>query len=312
MNTTQLPLARYRFRFKITKPFITPDYAGSMLRGVFGHALKAISCIEKKENCKHCSRYRECLYPAVFEAPPQQHQLQKFSQIPNPYVIEPNQKEQQCYQINDLFEFSMVLTGIALKQLPLIILAWKRAFERGLTKYDGKGILFDVALIDANNHQKIILNREEEIIKEHDTQLVLPKEKSLKALTLNFVTPLRIQRKSKPLKANNLTARDMLVTLARRVNLINEFHNHTIIIDDFSTLIAATEYVDMTPELYWYDWTRYSNRQKQKMTLGGVMGKITIRGDLAPFVPLLYMGQWLHLGKNATFGMGHYELELAS
>jgi hypothetical protein len=30
-------------------------------------------------------------------------------------------------------------------------------------------------------------------------------------------------------------------------------------------------------------------------------------GDLAPFAKLLYLGQWLHLGKNTTFGMGRYE-----
>jgi len=66
----------------------------------------------------------------------------------------------------------------------------------------------------------------------------------------------------------------------------------------------------MESQLTWVDWSRYSNRQHQKMTLGGLMGKIILTGELAPFVPMLYLGQWLHFGKNATFGMGRYQLAL--
>ncbi len=310
MTITHIPLTRYRFRFKITHAFIVPDYAGSMLRGAFGHALKDICCIEKKANCQQCSRYRDCLYPAVFEAPPQHHTLQKFNQIPNPYVIEPTQKNQTQYYVNDYYEFTMVLTGIALKQLALIVLAWERAFERGLSKYKGKGELFDVAMVDESHHCHIIYAQDNKTIEDHNTLLKLPKEKELDALKLDFITPLRIQKKSKPLNSNNLAIRDILVTLARRVNLINEFHNQTVFIDDFSALITATADINMTSDLYWKDWTRYSNRQKQKMTLGGLMGSITIKGKLAPFIPILYLGQWLHFGKNSTFGMGHYQLSL--
>lgn len=310
MRITQIPLTRYRFRFIITRAFKTPVYSGSMLRGAFGHALKDICCITRQSACQQCSLYNDCLYPAVFEAPPQQHQLQKFSQIPNPYVIEPALTKKLNYQANDCFEFTMILTGIALKQLPLIILAWKRAFECGLTTNKGTGKLLDVALVTANNDHQVIFHQDDENIKEHDRQLILPVEKELNELSLIFITPLRIQRKSKPIQADNLTVRDLMVTLARRVNLVNEFHNQTTFIDNFTALIAAVENIDMSTQLYWKDWTRYSNRQKQKMTLGGLMGKITITGKLAPFIPILYMGQWLHFGKNATFGMGRYHLKL--
>jgi hypothetical protein len=68
---------------------------------------------------------------------------------------------------------------------------------------------------------------------------------------------------------------------------------------------------DDRTQLRWKDWTRYSSRQKQEMTLGGVMGRWLLRGELAPLWPWLYLGQWLHLGKNATMGMGAYTLEPA-
>jgi hypothetical protein len=64
--------------------------------------------------------------------------------------------------------------------------------------------------------------------------------------------------------------------------------------------------------LHWKDWTRYSSRQKQEMTLGGVVGPWVLHGDLFPLMPWLELGQWLHLGKNATMGMGAYQLEFHS
>lgn len=37
------PVARYRFEFKVRQTIRLPDYAGSMLRGAFGHALRQLS-----------------------------------------------------------------------------------------------------------------------------------------------------------------------------------------------------------------------------------------------------------------------------
>ena len=49
-----------------------------------------------------------------------------------------------------------------------------------------------------------------------------------------------------------------------------------------------------------------------KGALGGVLGRWSLRGDpatLAALWPWLWLGQWLHVGKNATMGMGAYALE---
>jgi CRISPR/Cas system endoribonuclease Cas6 (RAMP superfamily) len=48
------------------------------------------------------------------------------------------------------------------------------------------------------------------------------------------------------------------------------------------------------------------------MVLGGAVGSWTLAGDLAPFWPLLYLGQWLHVGKSATFGLGRYRLKAST
>ena len=38
----ELPIARYRFSFTLETEMRLPEYAGSTLRGVFGHALRRL------------------------------------------------------------------------------------------------------------------------------------------------------------------------------------------------------------------------------------------------------------------------------
>ena len=60
--------------------------------------------------------------------------------------------------------------------------------------------------------------------------------------------------------------------------------------------------------LYWHDWERYSNRQKTRMKLGGFMGEITYKGDFEPFLPYIRLGEYVHVGKGSSFGLGRYRI----
>jgi len=64
-----------------------------------------------------------------------------------------------------------------------------------------------------------------------------------------------------------------------------------------------------TNDLAWCDWERYSQRQDQRMLMGGITGKVVYRGALGPFVPLLRFCEYTHLGKATTFGLGKIHME---
>jgi hypothetical protein len=64
-----------------------------------------------------------------------------------------------------------------------------------------------------------------------------------------------------------------------------------------------------TTALTWHDWTRWSSRQQQHMKLGGLMGRFRLpNGALADLWPLIWLGQYLHIGKNTSFGLGAYRI----
>ena len=80
---------------------------------------------------------------------------------------------------------------------------------------------------------------------------------------------------------------------------------------DVPAITAIAEQLTDQRALHWFDWKRYSSRQQQEMTLGGVVGQWHLHGPteaLANAWPWLWLGQWLHVGKNATMGLGGYRL----
>ena len=43
--------------------------------------------------------------------------------------------------------------------------------------------------------------------------------------------------------------------------------------------------------------------------MGGVVGEMTLEGDLRPFSALLRTAEIVHVGKGTTFGLGKIEVE---
>ena len=82
-----LQLARYHLVFQSADSLRLPEYTGSAWRGVFGHALKKLVCVTREPACPGCLLYRSCVYPYIFETPPDPAvgQLTKYTAAPHPY-----------------------------------------------------------------------------------------------------------------------------------------------------------------------------------------------------------------------------------
>lgn len=316
MPSMELPIARYRFTARWQDAVRLPQYAGSLLRGQFGAALRHMACMTRQSRCADCPLQSTCPYTQIFEAPPPPaHALQKFSAIPNAYVMEPPPLGERDYAAGDELVFHMVLMGAAREQLALVVFAWQRALARGLTRQRAAAELMQVDWLEAAGERYTVWTQDEPVLQEHPAQLAIPPAPaSLSALTLHIHTPLRLQQQGKPLRPRQLSARTLTAALARRAALVLEFHAGQAQWGKAAREAAAlaAQVQDARDELRWYDWTRFSSRQQQEMTLGGVLGRWRLAADpdtLAQLWLWLWLGQWLHVGKNATMGMGAYTLE---
>lgn len=308
MNLTDaFPAARYRFEFQVCTPIVLHDYGGSALRGAFGHALRHIACITQAPDCKACALHRTCAYPEVFETPPPlDYTRRQYSNIPNPFVIEPPPWGARTFAPGTSFEFAMILIGPALRHLPLIVMALKRAFAGGIAKNAGTAQLSRVWLDGAPDP---IMDGPNGRLREHSQQLAITTASPvIEKVSIEFQTPLRLQREGEVLGAGEVTARDLLMALLRRVANVTEMHLHESLDVDFPAMNRAATAIESRKELEWRSWTRYSQRQRREMQFSGLVGRWTLQGDLNPFWPLLYLGQWLHVGKNTTFGLGRYAI----
>jgi hypothetical protein len=306
----QLPVARYCFTFRMQDDLRLPEYAGSLLRGQFGASLRGIACMTGLPECKPCPLYRTCPYPAIFEAPaPPAHVLQRFSQVPNAYVIEPPPLGFRRIDAGERVSFHIVLVGRALTQLPLITYAFERAFERGLGRLRARGCLEDIVLGRPSAPQSV-WDAERSSVRSHDHALTIPELTQIGTIRLMITTPLRLQNQGHPIAPDKLTPRTLVTALLRRASLLFELHaDMPPVGTEARRLASAAERLTDQRRLEWKDWTRFSSRQDQKMTLGGAVGEWKLAGDLRELLPWFWLGQWLHVGKETTMGMGMYTLE---
>jgi hypothetical protein len=362
-SMANLPIARYAFTARVQQPLALPDYAGSLLRGQFGAALRHVACMTRAPTCPGCPLLQTCPYSRIFEAPPPpkgSHALQDFSSIPNPYIIEPPTPGARVLDADDRLVFHMVLVGHAAEQLALIIFALQRALAQGLTRARAPTDLMQVDWVDETGRAHLIWHIERPVLLPHrtknhqdpcrsefiptgeqssppsartnsalqNTEPISPQcDAPARQLTLNITTPLRLQSQGKPLGVGQLTPRSLVAAVARRTALLMEFHaGQATSCEGFCPATSAnstwgeaarhltrlSEHLTDTQDLHWFDWTRYSSRQQQEMTLGGVLGQWTLHGApevLAEIQPWLWLGQWLHVGKNASMGLGGYRLQ---
>jgi hypothetical protein len=308
----QLPVARYRFCFRMREPLRLPQYAGSLLRGQFGSALRRSACITGAKACAGCPLLTTCPYPMIFETPaPPEHRLQKFSAVPNPYVIEPPAGVRRL-GAGDTLRFDVVLIGRALERLALIAHALQRALGEGLGKARARGDLIDITLETAAGREAVWDSASGKLAA-HTAQLTVPEFPRTREVTLAFETPLRLQEKGQPLSAAQLSPRALVMALVRRIELLFEFHAGVAGLGAQAPALArAAESLFEQRDLRWKDLVRYSSRQRQTVPQGGVIGTWTLRGELQPLLPWLWLGQWLHAGKSATMGLGGYRLKVGA
>lgn len=306
-----LPVARYRFRFCMAGELILPEYAGSLLRGQFGAALRRTACMTGAKVCIGCPLLHTCPYPAIFETPaPETHALQKFSQVPNPYVIEPPAFGTRCIPANHGLEFGLVLVGRALDQLPLIAFALQRAFGHGLGKQRIPGHLEDIVW-EREGGNISVWDSGSGRIDAHNPTLIIPALQGTRRAHLKIATPMRLQSQGHPLGPDEVSPRKLLTTIMRRASLLFEMHaGQPGVAVEAPTLARRAEALADIRSLRWMEWSRFSSRQQAEMTLGGVVGDWVLEGALGPLAAWLWLGQWLHVGKNATMGMGHYAVSV--
>jgi hypothetical protein len=328
-------VARYRLTYRVSRPVAFEGYLGSVLRGTFGARLKRISCPSTTVRCVGCEWRTSCAYAYIFETPVPEgaQRLRTHQDVPRPFVIEAPSPGVVRLVAGDELSLGLVLLGRAVDYLPHFILAFREidrfaqgpatgpganvrleefAVERGGSggREAGKGTApsLDGVVWCADDPRRVaggpvLTGREILTRAAAGTTEATGGDDGLKALTITFQTMTRLKHEAGYARRPEFPV--LVRSLLRRVSNLLYFHGGADLGVDFRDLIARAGQVSLAHDgTCWQDWTRYSSRQGAAMDLGGFVGEARYAGDLDPFLPLLLLGEYVHVGKNATFGLG--------
>jgi hypothetical protein len=305
-----LSLACYRLIFRAVDDLRLPAYTGSAWRGAFGHALKRLVCVTREPACPPCLLYRSCIYPYVFETPPDPGvgKLTQYPAAPHPFVLIPDEHSGGVVA-GEILTLDVHLFGHGNRHLPYIIHALNQAGQCGLSKDRGALALERVAQTDGQNWQPIYAPGESFTPLPAAAPVAPP---CPERLALRFLTPLRLTSESRLVSQDRFQFHHLFSNLLRRISLLTAFHTDAPLEADFAGLTQAARVIEVDhARLRWHDWTRYSSRQDALIQMGGLVGEIELTGGgLEPFWPYLWLGQWTHAGKGAVMGLGRYQIDL--
>jgi hypothetical protein len=303
-----IPYLRLRATLSAEEAVVLPAFLGSMLRGAFGHALRRMVCVMGPEQaCAECGLRQACAYTRIFEPyvegePPPF--LRGIDQAVRPYVFEPLDEGGRLAP-GEALRFDLLLFGQAAELAAYTVLAVERMARVGLGARRAPFRLQKVEALSPDGSAQEVFRAGAPLSGARITAGVpeavpLPEGE----VTLRFETPLRI--KVRDHLNDRPRFRDLAFNMLRRILELAHFHVPGAVIEwNFRPLLERADDVRiLAVDLAWHDWERFSQRQGTTMKLGGLVGTVTLAGDLAPFNPLLRAAEVVHVGKGATFGLG--------
>lgn len=299
--------ARFTFIIRFEEQAHLPAYKGGTLRGGFGYALKRAVCVYRSRDCDECMLGSQCAYRNIFDTPlPEGSQvLRKTLYIPHPFIIEPPLDNRTDFEPGEGTSFGLVLIGRIIEFLPFFIMAFDNLGRMGLGRERRK-----FSLMAVESGDSIIYEGESGTIIGEPSVLRLSdfnngKDKFLERVELDFLTPVRMIYDEKLMDKPEFHI--LIRNLLRRLSNLAYFQcGLKLDVDPKEVILSAKDVFIEKDDTYWYDWRRYSSRQKAEMILGGIMGRVSYTGPLEQFIPLLLAGEYIHVGKNTSFGLGKY------
>ncbi len=120
-------------------------------------------------------------------------------------------------------------------------------------------------------------------------------------VALTFLTPFQQFREGRLLRTLDVSS--FLRGVIRRVSSLAAAYGDAELEADFRWLAELSHGIEAAHNGILF--TEYAGANR-----GGMQGRSTLTGNLAPFLPYLFLGEYLHAGKGASWGFGRYELTI--
>lgn len=313
---------------RAVEPVALPAFAGSAVRGALFGAVRDLACVNPTApSCVVCPLHRICgaslLLATVDEQGP------RGREVPRPFALRPPLDGGRVVQPGESFTFGVTLIGEeALRLLPYLVLGVRRVGEVGIGRpvvTDGddgtvarRGRFQVEALVQVNPFS----GARRTVMRAGDALVTLPDAPVTHAqvaawcaargpvsrLTLRLRTPLRLVVDGQLVQ--RLTFPLLMQRVCRRLTDLERSYGRADGLDFREVLARAVDVEVVEDRTRWLDLESNSRRQGRAVPIGGLVGSISFRGDLTPFLPWLVWAELVGVGKDVTKGNGMIEIAL--
>jgi len=318
---------RLVFECEVVTPLRLNPHTGSAIRGAFYHALRNGFCAFARDRdaqdaqCARCALAATC--PVAFLVSTLDEKSDRGANVPRPYTIQPPLDGKTDYAPGETLTFGLTMYARALNLFPYVVLAVQRHMERdGLGKpIQSNGYRrgqFRVRRVWAENpltgERQEVLRQGENMVQVPDVPITNGQISNVKfqittdhRLTIELLTPLRLVDNEQLVR--RIAFRPFMQRLHQRLRQLAAEYSDTPLTFDLRPVMDQAEAVRVIQdETCWLELESYSTRLNRATPIGGLTGRVTFEGELAPFWPELLWGQFTHVGKDAVKGNGMYRV----
>ncbi|MBN1935623.1 MAG: CRISPR system precrRNA processing endoribonuclease RAMP protein Cas6 [Anaerolineae bacterium] len=333
---SQLPLLRLRFCLRVTEAAALPPYKGDLLRFALLWHLGSLWCREPERCRDGCRQPGECLFGRLIEPLADSTWSEPLRRLmgstpPPAYTLWDCQDRRTQVLPGDRFSFELTLIGeTAIRQLPAFLAAFMICGERGIGRERLRGQLERVEALSGPDGQvrELLVDGawqggpvEEMAIGYADglhwaIPPIFPPASGrdrggVTRFCLRFLSPVEVKVKGQVARTPEFPA--LARAAVRRLRILSEVHgvgewSHA----GYGPLLDLADGVRLEHhETTWLCLPRHSQRGGWMATEGFVgQAWYVAEGDVRPLLAALWLGQWLGVGKGATWGGGRYEVQV--
>ena len=312
----QLWVARYAITIRAREPIALPVMRrGVALRGAYAMSYRRLVCHDLALECRECPLLASCPYPEVFEPspPPGAHRLSLARDLPRPFVMHWLHDE-PLLPAGERGALLLTVVGRSARLLPYFALALRAVGDEGIGPARGRFHVEEIAAIDARGDRLEVFSADDSTLRPaappvRATDLVRDGDDARRSIAIRFVTPTELKHEGRVVASPRFGV--IARRLRDRLNALSSFFADGPLDLDFSAIGDRADTVDLVrDETKVVSVPRRSGRTGERHDVGGFVGRATYEGDaIAGLMPLLRMGELLHVGRHAAFGNGRYVIE---
>lgn len=305
-------------------PLELDDQAGAAIRGAIVGGLWDRFCANKAARaCAGCPLLRVCPVAALV-APMREDGESGGAQRPRPYTVRPPLGARR-FAPGETLTFGLTLIGQAALLFPYVFMAAQEIERSGLgRRLDANGGRRGALRLDAIAALDPLTGARAPLYARGQAQVQAPGlpidgaavaayAATLPAdrLTLRLQTPLRLteKRDGQTRLVHRFDPRPFFARLAWRLDELARAYGAGPQVAGHGAPPDVAAHVRVADDqTRWVDVVSYSSRTRQRTPIGGLVGQVTLAGELAALRELLVWGSLIHVGRNAVKGDGCYQI----